>query len=154
MCYCKKGADVETVKKCLDRTHSRGPDQARVQDIGAGVLGFGRLAVMGLTESGMQPFSLNGNYVVCNGEIYGYKKIRQEMSDRYSFASDSDCEVLLPLYEEFKTDMFRMLDAEFACVIYDGKEDTFIAARDPIGIRPLYYGYNASGNIVFAGTLL
>ena len=150
MCYCKKGADVETVKKCLDRTHSRGPDQARVQDIGAGVLGFGRLAVMGLTESGMQPFSLNGNYVVCNGEIYGYKKIRQEMSDRYSFASDSDCEVLLPLYEEFKTDMFRMLDAEFACVIYDGKEDTFIAARDPIGIRPLYYGYDASGNIVFA----
>lgn len=68
----------------------------------------------------------------------------------YRFQSDSDCEILLPLYREYGTDMFQMLDAEFACIIFDGKTGQFIAARDPIGIRPLYYGYDAKGVIVFA----
>ena len=68
----------------------------------------------------------------------------------YTFASDSDCEILLPMYFEYGTELFSRLDAEFACVIYDGRTDEFIAARDPIGIRPLYYGYDADGVILFA----
>ena len=75
---------------------------------------------------------------VCNGEIFGFERLRESLSDRYTFQSDSDCEVLLPLYETYGTEMFRMLDAEFACIIYDGKTQEYIAARDPIGIRPLY----------------
>ena len=98
----------------------------------------------------MQPFTLNGSAVVCNGEIYGFEKLRRELSAEYSFQSDSDCEVLLPLYEKYGTDMFAMLDAEFACVLYDAKRDRFVAARDPIGIRPLYYGYDRAGVILFA----
>ena len=106
---------------------------------------------MGLTPSGMQPFALDGNYVVCNGELYGFEKVRADLRKKgYSFASDSDCEIILPLYREYGTDMFAMLDAEFACIIYDGTKNKYIAARDPIGIRPLYYGYDSDGVILFA----
>ena len=88
---------------------------------------------------------------LCNGEIYGFERIRRELREKgYSFQSGSDCEVLLPLYREYGTEMFRMLDAEFALILYDGDTGRYIAARDPIGIRPLYYGYDLSGAIVFA----
>ena len=97
---------------------------------------------MGLTPFGMQPFALGSSYLVCNGEIYGFEKIKKELSAKYTFQSDSDCEILLPLYREYGTDMFSMLDAEFACILYDGDTQTYIAARDSIGIRPLYYGYD------------
>ena len=88
--------------------------------------------------------------MVCNGEIYGYEKLKAVLCEKYTFKSGSDCEILLPMYREYGTDMFSMLDAEFALIIYDGKEGRFIAARDPIGIRPLYYGYDEAGVIVFA----
>ena len=72
------------------------------------------------------------------------------IEDGYKFQSDSDCEILLPMYKDYGVSMFEMLDAEYACVIYDGDTHEFIAARDPIGIRPLYYGYDKDGAIVFA----
>ena len=105
---------------------------------------------MGLDESGMQPFEMNGNYVVCNGELYGFRQVRDSLSDKYEFASESDCEILLPLFEEYDLDMFRTLDAEFALILYDAKRDSLIAARDPIGIRPLYYGKAPDGKMLFA----
>ena len=148
--YCGICDDLDEFQKGFDKTISRGPDDSRIVDTGNGLLGFHRLAIMGLTASGMQPFSLGGSYVVCNGEIFGFERLRESLSDRYTFQSDSDCEVLLPLYETYGTEMFRMLDAEFACIIYDGKTQEYIAARDPIGIRPLYYGYDKKGIIVFA----
>ena len=135
--YCGKTADMREFTACFDRTVSRGPDDTRIVDVGRGLLGFHRLSIMGLHSAGMQPFTLNGSAVVCNGEIYGFEKFRKELSGEYTFQSDSDCEVLLPLYEKYGTDMFAMLDAEFACILYDGKTGQFIAARDPIGIRPL-----------------
>ena len=150
MGYCGPCAAFSDFKKGFDMTVSRGPDDSRVVDCGDGLLAFHRLAIMGLTPEGMQPFSLDGDHVVCNGEIYGYEKLKAELCEKYTFKSGSDCEILLPMYREYGTDMFSMLDAEFALIIYDGKEDRFIAARDPIGIRPLYYGYNEAGVIVFA----
>lgn len=150
MGYCGSGADLDEFRRGFDKTISRGPDDSRIIDTGNGLLGFHRLSIMGLTPSGMQPFSLNGNYVVCNGEIYGFGKLKEQFEGTYSFQSDSDCEILLPMYETYGTDMFRMLDAEFVCIIYDGRTQEYIAARDPIGIRPLYYGYDKKGVIVFA----
>ncbi|WP_295073484.1 asparagine synthase B [Ruminococcus sp.] len=151
MGYCGKGGSTEEVAEGLKATVSRGPDDERIIGLKDGVLGFQRLSIMGLTPEGMQPFELDGNYVVCNGEIYGFKALRDELKAKgYTFKSDSDCEILLPLYKEYGTDMFAMLDAEFACVLYDGKNGEFIAARDPIGIRPLYYGKSDSGAMVFA----
>ena len=74
----------------------------------------------------------------------------EELSGKYSFKSESDCEILLPMYREYGVEMFAKLDAEFACIFYDRKTNGYIAARDPIGIRPLYYGYDEKGTIVFA----
>ena len=150
MGYCSGSADIQSFKKGFEKTVSRGPDMSRIIDTGKGLLGFHRLAIMGLSEEGMQPFTLDGSYVVCNGEIYGFEKLKSELSEKYTFKSDSDCEILLPLYKEYGTDMFPMLDAEFALIIYDAEEEKYIAARDPIGIRPLYYGYDADGAIIFA----
>ena len=150
MGYCGPGADYERFMEGFEKTISRGPDDSRVVDTGNGYLGFHRLAIMGLTPSGMQPFRLGNSYVVCNGEIYGFEKLKKELSDKYTFESDSDCEVLLPLYREYGIGMFAMLDAEFACILYDGETNTYLAARDPIGIRPLYYGYDKDGVILFA----
>ncbi len=151
MGYCGSGATFDDFMKGFERTVSRGPDDSRVIDTGKGLLGFHRLSIMGLTPSGMQPFALEGSYVVCNGELYGFEKQKQELRDKgYSFNSESDCEILLPLYREYGTDMFAKLDAEFACIIFDGETKEYIAARDPIGIRPLYYGYDKAGVILFA----
>ena len=145
-----RSTDRGTLREVFDRTISRGPDMSRVMEAGNGILCFHRLSIMGLHEEGMQPFTLDGDVLVCNGEIYGFRALKEQLSDRYTFISDSDCEVLLPLYHEYGTRMFPMLGSEFALILYDHKRDTFLAARDPIGIRPLYYGYLASGAIAFA----
>ena len=149
--YCGPVADMAALQAGFARTKSRGPDDSRTVQAGEGLLGFHRLAIMGLTPQGMQPFVLDGSYAVCNGELYGFEKLKQELTEKgYTFHSGSDCEILLPLYREYGVDMFAMLDAEFACILYDGRTDEFIAARDPIGIRPLYYGYDARGSVIFA----
>lgn len=148
-----EGDDIseQEFQTLLQRTGLRGPDMSRYQKVEKGYMGFNRLSIMGLNEEGMQPFNLNNNTVICNGELYGFKSLREYLvSLGYTFRSESDCEILLPLYEKLGTKMFSILDAEFACVIYDGTKKKFIAARDPIGIRPLYYGYDKKGNIIFA----
>ena len=151
MGYCGPCDDMAAFQTAMAKTASRGPDDMRTMNLGAGVLGFQRLSIMGLHPQGMQPFRLGENYLVCNGEIYGYQKLKAELKMKgYTFRSDSDCEVLLPLYREYGTDMFPMLDAEFALILYDAEKHSFIAARDPIGIRPLFYGYDAKGTILFA----
>ncbi len=150
MGYCGPVRE-EAFRRGFERTISRGPDDSRIVDTGAGLLGFHRLSIMGLTPEGMQPFERDGSYAVCNGELYGFRKTRDDLIRKgYSFRSDSDCEILLPLYFEYGTDLFARLDAEFACILFDGKTKEFIAARDPIGIRPLYYGTDDAGTIVFA----
>lgn len=141
----------ESIHQALLATYTRGPDDERIQEVGCGYLGFQRLSIMGLSPLGMQSFVRDGNYVVCNGEIYGFREIKSELEKSgYTFISQSDCEILLPLYEKYGLDMFKKLDAEYACIIYDAKKNDFIAARDPIGIRPLFYGYDQNHNIVFA----
>ena len=151
MGYCSSDADMEVFQEGFERTVSRGPDDSRVIDTGKGLLGFHRLSIMGLTPSGMQPFELDGSYAICNGELYGFEQERERLTGKgYRFQSGSDCEILLPMYREYGTAMFSMLDAEFACIIYDGRTGKYIAARDPIGIRPLYYGYDPKGVILFA----
>ena len=149
--YIGANLSEEEVRSYFERTVSRGPDMTRILNLGNGFLGFHRLAIMGLNESGMQPFSAFGNSVVCNGELYGFRLLKKKLEEKgYTFQSESDCELLLPLYREYGTDMFRMLDAEFAMILYDGASGQLIAARDPIGIRPLYYGYLPSEEIIFA----
>ncbi|MCR5478222.1 MAG: asparagine synthase B [Lachnospiraceae bacterium] len=170
--FCGQGARKEDLIRALDATSSRGPDASRILPAGEGWLGFNRLSIMGVHEEGMQPFAFRGmetlpaekeddvfarlpegsEYaVVCNGEIYGFRKIKEDLIRKgYRFLSDSDCEILPAMYREYGTEMFGMLDAEYAMILYDAKTGSFLAARDPIGIRPLYYGTTQDGTYVFA----
>ncbi len=149
MGYLGKGIGLEEFEEHFEKTKSRGPDDTRIVDLGSGIFGFHRLSIMGLTPEGMQPFMLDGDSVICNGEIYGFEAIRKTLTD-YTFKSDSDCEILLPMYRRYGVEMFKKLDAEFVMILYDSKTDSFIAARDPIGIRPMYYGTDRHGVMVLA----
>ena len=146
----KKSVSYKQVEECFDRTVSRGPDMSRIVETESFYLCFHRLAIMGLHPEGMQPFEHNGNFIVCNGEIYNFRPLKSLLEKKFHFISESDCEILLPLYEEHGLGLFELLDAEFALIIFDSKTDSLIAARDPIGIRPLFYGYLADGSITFA----
>ena len=151
LAYCSPSADDELFQEMLSRTASRGPDASRITKCGGGLIGFNRLSIMGLTPEGMQPFVKGNSAVACNGELYGFRLLKTYLEHMgYAFAGESDCELLLPLYEILGTKMFPLLNAEFALVLYDGEHDEWIAARDPIGIRPLYYGYFSDGSIAFA----
>ena len=145
-----KSVSPELLKACFERTISRGPDMSAMVELPCGYLGFHRLSIMGLDERGMQPFELDGSYVVCNGELYGFRPVRERLKEKYSFRGESDCEILLPLYREYGLEMFKALDAEFALILYDAQRGSFVAARDPIGIRPLYYGRLSDGSMAFA----
>lgn len=107
MGYFSAGADRARFEQGFSATISRGPDDTRILDTGNGLLGFHRLAIMGLSDSGMQPFVRNGSMLICNGEIYGFRSLREQLeASGIQFVSDSDCEILLPLYERYGTDMF------------------------------------------------
>ena len=140
-----KSVPTSTLKACFARTVSRGPDMSRFEEFPLGYLGFHRLAIMGLNERGMQPFHMDGDSVICNGELYGFRPLRARLIEKYELKGESDCEILLPLYREYGVEMFKTLDAEFALILYDSRANKVIAARDPIGIRPLYYGRLPSG---------
>ncbi len=150
--YFGRDISQDQFASLLGRTESRGPDAAQIVSLpGGGYLGFQRLSIMGLSPEGMQPFRMGERYAVCNGEIYGFRPVKAQLEAKgYSFQSGSDCEILLPLFAEKGLGMFAGLDAEFACVLYDAATGSVIAARDPIGIRPLFYGYSRGGAIAFA----
>ena len=95
LAYCSAEADPKRIPEMLSKTISRGPDDSRIISTGNGYLGFNRLSIMGLTPDGMQPFILGGNAVVCNGELYGFRKKKEDLiSKGYTFMSGSDCERL------------------------------------------------------------
>lgn len=105
--FTSKKLTAQSVREYFDRTVSRGPDATRMAELDGAVLGFHRLSIMGLDERGMQPFYLGGDAVVCNGELYGFRQLRKELSAKYSFKSESDCEIILPLYREYGLEMFK-----------------------------------------------
>ncbi len=133
----------------------RGPDNTIIADFAEkGWMGFHRLKIMDTSDDGNQPMHFKDIHMVCNGEIYNYPVLRDEYDKKYSFESTSDCEVLIPMYRELGIiETAKKLDAEFVCVIYDAEIDRYVAARDPIGIRPLFYGYAEDGAILFASEL-
>lgn len=149
--YGGRRLDEAGVLSRLELTHRRGPDgQCVTRMPDGGLMAFQRLSIMGLDESGMQPFCYKDWYSVTNGELYGFRRTKEDLMRRgHVFHSGSDCELVLHLYEEEGVDMFKALDAEFASVIWDPRAG-FIAARDPIGIRPLFYGHDADGAPAFA----
>ncbi|MFV0394969.1 MAG: asparagine synthase B [Coprobacillaceae bacterium] len=133
----------EVFKECLDICKYRGPDHQHISQEGPITWGFNRLSIMDLSSNGNQPFMYQDNTLVCNGEIYNYKQLSNVVENEYQFISSSDCEVLLPLYHKYGLEITcTFLDAEFAFVLYDNKTNQILAARDPMGIRPMFYGYH------------
>jgi asparagine synthase (glutamine-hydrolysing) len=133
----------------------RGPDNSIAEDFGdSGWMGFHRLKIIDVTDNGNQPLVHDHVHLICNGEVYNYQSLREEYQDNYEFQSDSDCEVIIPMYLKHGIkETARKLDAEFVCVIYDSKKGKYVAARDPIGIRPMFYGYSEDGEIMFASEM-
>lgn len=143
----------------------RGPDWSGICCKGSAILAHERLSIVD-PESGKQPlFSPDGSQVLAvNGEIYNHKDIRQHFAGSYEFQTGSDCEVILALYREMMaktseptsadiTAMIEQLSGIFAFALYDSECDTFLIARDPIGVIPLYIGYDKDGKVYVASEL-
>jgi asparagine synthase (glutamine-hydrolysing) len=138
------GIDREELRKVRDHMAARGPDGAGEWFSADGRVGLGhrRLAIIDLSERGAQPMaSHDGQLVITfNGEIYNYKQLRAKLqASGRVFATDSDTEVLLQLYEEHGTGMLALLRGMFAFALWDGRKRAMLLARDAFGIKPLYY---------------
>ncbi len=140
----------------------RGPDWSGIYTGGSAILAHERLSIVD-PESGRQPlFSPDGKQVLAvNGEIYNHQDIRRRFAGRYQFQTGSDCEVVLALYGSIAHDlshrqicrMLEELNGIFAFVLYDEARDEFLIARDPIGVIPLYIGYDSDGKVLVASEL-
>ena len=135
--------DLQVFNDALDKAAYRGPDYQHISIDHGMTWGFNRLSIMDLSTNGNQPFVYKDCVLVCNGEIYNYPDLKKKLSTEYNFKSGSDCEVLIPLYDKYGIEITcKFLDAEFALVLYDTKTKKLMAARDPMGIRPMFYGYS------------
>ncbi|KAL7753497.1 asparagine synthetase [Sorochytrium milnesiophthora] len=128
----------------------RGPDWSGIQCTGNNVICHERLSIMGI-DSGAQPFTnADGTILLAvNGEIYNYRALQAMLKKKYIFKTRSDCEVIMYLYEEMGKDFVGLLDGMFSFVLYDSKQDLYLAARDPIGITTLYQGWSYQDGTVF-----
>ena len=136
------------------RIRHRGPDWSGIFCGGSAILAHERLSIVD-PESGRQPlYSSDRRQVLAvNGEIYNHQEIRERYAGRYTFQTGSDCEVILALYREKGIHFLENLSGIFAFVLYDEEEDAFLIVRDPIGVIPLYIGYDADGTIYVASEL-
>jgi asparagine synthase (glutamine-hydrolysing) len=115
---------------------------------------FHRLAINGLNPESNQPFVNNGIYLICNGEIFNFKELITEHNLTDVYKSESDCEVILHLYNKYGIEeTCKLLDGEFAFVLYDSNKNVLYSARDQLGIRSLYWSKNSNGEICFASEL-
>ena len=132
----------------------RGPDWSGIYCGGSAILAHERLSIVD-PESGKQPlFSPDKKQILAvNGEIYNHHDIRKRFAGKYDFQTGSDCEVILALYREKGIDFLEDLSGIFAFALYDAEKDEFLIARDPIGVIPLYIGYDADGKVYVASEL-
>ena len=132
----------------------RGPDWSGIYCGGSAILAHERLSIVD-PESGGQPlYSPDRKQVLAvNGEIYNHQEIRRQFAGRYEFQTGSDCEVILALYREKGINFLEDLNGIFAFALYDEERDEFMIARDPIGVIPLYIGYDADGTVYVASEL-
>ncbi len=132
----------------------RGPDWSGIYCGGSAILAHERLSIVD-PESGKQPlFSPDMKQVLAvNGEIYNHQDIRREYAGKYQFQTGSDCEVILALYREKGIHFLEDLSGIFAFALYDVEKNEYLIARDPIGVIPLYIGYDEDGKVYVASEL-
>ena len=162
MCGIVAILDVKAQTKALrekalrmsQKIRHRGPDWSGIYCGGSAILAHERLSIVD-PESGGQPlFSPDRKQILAvNGEIYNHHDIRRRFAGQYDFQTGSDCEVILALYREKGIDFLEDLSGIFAFVLYDEERDEFLIARDPIGVIPLYIGYDDNGMVYVASEL-
>ena len=132
----------------------RGPDWSGIYCGDTAILAHERLSIVD-PQSGKQPlFSLDHKQILAvNGEIYNHQDIRKRYAGIYPFQTGSDCEVILALYRDKGIHFLEDLNGIFAFALYDEEKDEFLIARDPIGVIPLYIGYDADGKVYCASEL-
>lgn len=147
-----KGKDEALVKQLSKRMSHRGPDESDLFVTEKGhILSHERLSIIDLT-TGRQPIQGTSTaWMVHNGEIYNHQKLRDTVLSHHTFRTTSDSEVIVHLYEEFGYEFCDMLDGIFAFVVING--DDYIAGRDPLGVKPLYYGLDERGRMYFSSEM-
>lgn len=139
------------INKMLDALGHRGPNDRGVHIYGNNILGHTRLSIVDVAQGHQPMIDDDGRCgIVCNGEIYNFKKLKAKISSGYRFRTKSDTEVILSLYKEYGSKCVNYLDGMFAFALMDN--DNFMLARDPVGIKPLYYG-NYKGSFYFSSEL-
>ena len=144
-------------KKALEmakKIRHRGPDWSGIYCGKTAILAHERLSIVD-PQSGRQPlFSPDRKQVLAvNGEIYNHREIRKQYAGRYEFQTGSDCEVILALYRDKGIDFLEDLNGIYAFALYDEEKDDFLIARDPIGVIPLYIGWDKDGKVYCASEL-
>ena len=144
----------EKALRMSQKIRHRGPDWSGIYCGGSAILAHERLSIVD-PESGGQPlFSPDRKVVLAvNGEIYNHQEIRRQYAGRYDFQTGSDCEVILALYRDKGIDFLEDISGIFAFALYDEEKDAFLIARDPIGVIPLYIGYDSDGTVYVASEL-
>ena len=132
----------------------RGPDWSGIYCGGSAILAHERLSIVDPQSGGQPLYSPDKQQVLAiNGEIYNHRDIRRRYEQTYAFQTGSDCEVILALYREKGIDFLEELNGIFAFALYDEAKDEFLIARDPIGVIPLYIGYDSDGTVYCASEL-
>jgi asparagine synthase (glutamine-hydrolysing) len=147
-----KGKDEALVKQLSKRMSHRGPDESDLHVTEKGhILSHERLSIIDL-HTGKQPIQGSKDaWMVHNGEIYNHQQLRDTVLKEHTFRTTSDSEVIVHLYEEFGYDFCHLLDGMFTFVVIDG--DDYIAGRDPLGVKPLYYGVDDRGRMYFSSEM-
>ncbi len=150
--------DSETLRPQIlemsKKLRHRGPDWSGIYHSKNAILGHERLAIVD-PASGKQPlYSVDGSIVLAaNGEIYNHLELRKKFEGKYTFKTESDCEIILALYQEKGADFVDDLNGIFAFAIYDSNQDSYFIARDHMGIIPLYMGWDKDGTFYVASEL-
>ncbi|WP_299005884.1 asparagine synthase B [uncultured Shewanella sp.] len=132
----------------------RGPDWSGIYSSDKAILAHERLAIVDI-DNGAQPLiSQNGDLILAvNGEIYNHQALKAELGDKYQYQTQSDCEVILALYQEYGVDFLDKLNGIFAFVLYDKTKDSYLIGRDHMGIIPLYTGRDEEGQFYVASEM-
>lgn len=130
--------DKEFITEQLNKAQHRGPDNSSINLSNKNFVGFHRLSINGLDSDSNQPFIMDNIILICNGEIYNYKQIYENI--KYKPTTNSDCEVIIYLYKLYGIEYtLNLLDGVFAFILFDYDINKIYVARDPYGVRPLYY---------------
>ena len=140
--------------KMSKRIRHRGPDWSGIYQGPTAILAHERLSIVDPTSGGQPLKSKDGKLILTvNGEIYNHRELREQLKDDYEFQTGSDCEVILALYRKYGVECVEKLNGIFGFALYDEENDSYLIARDPIGVIPLYIGHDDEGHLLVSSEL-